>query len=92
LGSTLRAAWRPNLRRSVLPNATETKILVTGNARAWRHFIELRASEHAETEIRRVAVQILKTLQQEAPNVFGDYTLERLADGSEVARTAHRKV
>jgi thymidylate synthase (FAD) len=89
---TLRRKLGRQAARSVLPNATETKILVTGNARAWRHFIELRASEHAETEIRRVAVQIMKTLQQEAPNVFGDYTLERLADGSEVARTSHRKV
>ena len=78
--------------RSVLPNATETKIFVTGNGRSWRHFIELRASEHAEVEIRAVAVMILKTLQQEAPNVFGDYTLETLEDGSQVARTPHRKV
>ena len=38
--------------RSVLPNATQTKIFVTANARALRHFIEMRASEHAETEIR----------------------------------------
>jgi len=78
--------------RSVLPNATETKIFVTGNARAWRHFIELRASEHAEAEIRRVAVQVLQVLQQESPNMFGDYTLVRLGDGSQVARTPHRKV
>ena len=78
--------------RSVLPNATETKIFVTGNARAWRHFVELRANEHAEVEIRAVAVMILRILQEEAPNVFGDYTLETLEDGSEVARTPHRKV
>jgi thymidylate synthase (FAD) len=78
--------------RSVLPNATETKIFVTGNGRAWRHFIELRANEHAEVEIRAVAVMILRILQREAPNVFGDYTLETLDDGSEVARTQHRKV
>ena len=35
---------------------------------------------------------ILKVLQEEAPNIFGDYTLETLDDGSEVARTPHRKV
>ena len=33
--------------RSVLPNATETKIVVTGNYRAWRHFVGMRATEHA---------------------------------------------
>jgi len=89
---TLRRKLARQAARSVLPNATETKIFVTGNGRSWRHFIELRASEHAEVEIRAVAVMILKTLQQEAPNVFGDYTLETLADGSQVARTPHRKV
>ncbi|HUU96300.1 MAG TPA: FAD-dependent thymidylate synthase [Phycisphaerae bacterium] len=78
--------------RSVLPNATETKIFVTGNARAWRHFIELRANEHAETEMRRVAILILRLLQQEAPSIFGDYEITPLKDGTEVARTAHRKV
>ncbi|HEX2719126.1 MAG TPA: FAD-dependent thymidylate synthase, partial [Gemmatimonadaceae bacterium] len=41
--------------RGVLPNSTETKIVVTGNARAWRTMLELRASEAAELEIRRMA-------------------------------------
>src|SRR5882757_2480546 len=41
--------------RSVLPNATETKIVVSGNARAWRTMLELRTSEAAEMEIRRMA-------------------------------------
>src|SRR5512141_189371 len=39
--------------RGVLPNSTETKIVVTANARAWRTMLELRASEAAELEIRR---------------------------------------
>jgi thymidylate synthase (FAD) len=89
---TLRRKLARQAARSVLPNATETKIFVTGNARAWRHFIELRASEHAEIEIRRVAVKVLKVLQDEAPSLFGDYTVEALGDGTEVARTPHRKV
>jgi thymidylate synthase (FAD) len=89
---TLRRKLARQAARSVLPNATETKIFVTGNGRAWRHFIELRASEHAEVEIRAVAVMILKLLQKEAPGIFGDYTLQTLDDGSEVARTPHRKV
>ncbi|TDB79386.1 hypothetical protein E1091_19500, partial [Micromonospora fluostatini] len=37
--------------RAVLPNATETRIVVTGNYRAWRHFIAMRATEHADVEI-----------------------------------------
>src|SRR3954471_7328902 len=42
--------------RGVLPNSTETKIVVTGNARAWRTMLELRSSEGAEMEIRRCAI------------------------------------
>jgi thymidylate synthase (FAD) len=78
--------------RSVLPNATETRIFVSANARAWRHFIESRGHEHAETEIRKVAILILRVLQREAPSVFGDYQIVTLPDGTTVARTAHRKV
>jgi thymidylate synthase (FAD) len=78
--------------RSVLPNATETMIFVTANARALRHFIELRASEGAEAEICRVAVQFLRIMQAEAPNIFGDYRIERLPDGREIAVTDNEKV
>jgi len=78
--------------RSVLPNATETMIFVTANARALRHFIELRGSEFAETEIRQVALEFLRIMQVEAPNLFGDYRIETLADGTEVARTENEKV
>src|SRR5207248_2225399 len=42
--------------RSVLPNATEVKIVVSGNAHAWRTMLELRSGEGAELEIRRMAV------------------------------------
>lgn len=59
--------------RSVLPNAAETKMFVTGNARAFRHFIEQRGSKHAESEIRRLAYEVWLILVKEAPNVFGDY-------------------
>lgn len=78
--------------RSVLPNATETKIFVTANARALRHFIELRCNEHAETEIRVVAAQVLDILRREAPALFGDYEISKLDDGTQVARTRHPKV
>jgi len=78
--------------RSVLPNATETKIFVTANARALRHFIELRASRYAEVEIRKLAVQVLRLMQQEAPHIFRDYELQPLPDGTWEATTPHRKV
>ena len=61
--------------RGVLPNSTETKIVVTGNARAWRTMLELRSSEGAELEIRRMAVAVLRVLQQEAPGFFSDFEI-----------------
>lgn len=78
--------------RSVLPNATETKIFVSANARALRHFVELRCNENAETEIREVAARMLEILQGEAPAIFGDYDFVNLPDGSRAARTPHPKV
>lgn len=89
---TLRRKLARQAARSVLPNATETKIFITGNARAWRHFIEMRANEHAETEIRRVALKILQQLKKAAPNLFGDYQIVELEDGTTVAQTGYRKV
>jgi thymidylate synthase (FAD) len=89
---TLRRKLARQAARSVLPNATETKIFVTANARALRHFIELRASRHAEIEIRKLAVQVLRLLQVEAPHIFSDYQLVPLPDGTFEASTPHRKV
>ncbi len=89
---TLRRKLARQAARSVLPNATETKIFVTANARALRHFIELRGSRHAETEIRKLAIAVLRLMQQEAPHLFGDYELVPLPDGTLEAVTPHRKV
>lgn len=89
---TLRRKLARQAARSVLPNATETKIFVTANTRALRHFIELRCNEHAETEIRMVATEMLRILKREAPNVFGDYQLSPLRDGTQAASTPHHKV
>jgi len=89
---TLRRKLARQAARSVLPNATETKIFATANARALRHFIELRASRHAEPEIRKLAVKVLQIMGQEAPHIFGDYQLVPLPDGTLEAVTSHRKV
>jgi thymidylate synthase (FAD) len=90
--TTLRRKLARQAARSVLPNATETKIFVTANARSLRHFIELRANEHAETEIRVVAAKVLTVLQEQAPNLFGDYELVSLFDGTSAASTKNTKV
>lgn len=67
--------------RTVLPNATETKLTVTGNLRAWRHVIKLRGSLHADAEIRELAVELYRQLSAEYPSVFADLILNHTEDG-----------
>jgi thymidylate synthase (FAD) len=71
--------------RAVLPNATSTAIVVSGNYRAWRHFIGMRATEAADVDIRGLAIAVLVELQALAPNVFADFRVSRLPDGTAVA-------
>ena len=78
--------------RAVLPNATETKIVVTGNVRAWRTMLELRSSEGAELEIRRFAVATLRLLQREAPGFFSDFVVYVADDRREAAKVDYHKV
>ena len=90
--ATMRKKRARQAARAVLPNAAETKIVVTGNARAWRHFIEMRGSGSADVEIRRTAVAVLRLLQGEAPNIFGDLRITSEPDGTEIVETEHAKV
>jgi thymidylate synthase (FAD) len=78
--------------RSVLPNATEVKIVASANVRAWRTMLELRLGEGAELEIRRMAVACLRLLQREAPALFADFEIYSAADGSEAGRVGFHKV
>lgn len=87
-GKTARRKQAREAARSVLPNCVETKIQLTGNARAWRNFLDQRATPHADAEMRRLAVAIHRVLVAESPNLFGDYT--PAGDGS--LSTPYRKV
>lgn len=78
--------------RSVLPNATEVKIVVSANVRAWRTMLELRLGEGAELEIRRMAVACLRVLQQEAPALFRDFEIYQTTEGNEAGRVGFHKV
>ncbi len=54
--------------RFVLPEATQTELIVTGNFQAWLDFIKLRADTHAQWEIRTVAKEINNILADETHN------------------------
>ncbi len=58
--------------RFILPQAIETKIIVTMNGRELRHFISLRAEKDAQWEIRALATEMLKQVYQVAPILFED--------------------
>lgn len=78
--------------RSLLPNATETKIVVSANARAWRTMLELRLGEGAEREIRQMAVEVLGVLREQAVSLFADFELYEAEDGALAGRVLHHKV
>jgi thymidylate synthase (FAD) len=78
--------------RGVLPNSTETKIVVTANVRAWRAMLELRSGEGAELEIRRLAVAVIRLMQSEAPALFSDFDVYVAGDQREASRAAYHKV
>ncbi len=78
--------------RSVLPNATETKIVMSGNIRAWRSMLELRLGEGAEREIRRLGASVLAVLSGETPRFFADFELYAAADGEQAARVTYHKI
>jgi len=61
--------------RQILPLATMTRFVVTGNLRAWAHFISLRDDEHAQEEIQHLAKQIRAQLAELWPvssKIFGE--------------------
>ena len=77
--------------RSLLPNETEAPMVFTGNVRALRHIIEMRADAHAESEIRTLALRLFLCLHHSDPILFGDYELDELPDGTYKVATQHRK-
>ena len=56
--------------RFVLPNACDTRMVVTMNARSLRHFFRLRCCNRAQWEIREVARQMLLLVRDAAPHLF----------------------
>ncbi|HEX6910024.1 MAG TPA: FAD-dependent thymidylate synthase [Longimicrobium sp.] len=90
--ATMRKKRARQAARSVLPNSAETKIVVTGNARAWRHFMETRGSGTADMEIRRLAGYVLRLLHQEAHHIFGDMHLVPSDDGIDTVEAPYSKV
>jgi thymidylate synthase (FAD) len=67
--------------RSVLPEATESVIFMTVNARAARHFLAVRGAIRGDEEMRVVSAAMLSALTREAPGLFSDFSVEVADDG-----------
>lgn len=69
---------KPQDARFILPNACETRIVVTMNARSLRNFFDLRMDSHAQWEIREMACRMFDLAVEKAPALFDD--LQELRD------------
>lgn len=78
--------------RSCLPNETEAPIVITGNARSWRHFFEMRCARPAEPEARFAAQAVYELLVGCTEHLFSDYTLNHDDRGYPFLETKTRKV
>jgi thymidylate synthase (FAD) len=67
--------------RSVLPNATETVLVTTFNARSLRHFLQIRGSTMGDSEMRCVSAALLAAVRADGPALFFDFAIEDAADG-----------
>lgn len=67
--------------RYVLANATETKILITMNARTLLHFFNLRCCNRAQWEIREMAYMMLNEAKKIAPTLFKNAGASCVATG-----------
>ena len=76
----------------VLPSGTATQMVVTGSVRAWRTMILHCGSEHADLEMRRVALGALRLMRAEAPAVFRDIEIYQASDRRDAARIGYASV
>lgn len=65
--------------RFILPNATETKIVATANARELMHFFKLRMDKNAQWEIRELAMKMFELVNIVAPNIFNTNNIDKFA-------------
>lgn len=75
--------------RCVLPNCTETTLVVTGNMRTWRDVIDKHNRPSADAEIRELTQEILRRLKEVAPNSFQDMNIRTSRISEEVWNAAN---
>lgn len=59
--------------RAVLPNATQTVLAASANARALRHFFKIRGNIPGDPEMRWISARLFEAVSLSAPSVFEDF-------------------
>lgn len=72
-GDDLKGKQLREAARSLLPNCAETKLVMTGNVRAWRQILRRRVAPEADAEIQRLSREILRQLQELLPSCSKDF-------------------
>jgi thymidylate synthase (FAD) len=67
---------QPQQARSVLPNSLKTEIVMSANAREWRHIFNLRCHKSAHPQMREIMIPLLKDFQQRSPALFDDIKVD----------------
>lgn len=62
----------PQIARSVFPNALASRIMITGNLRNWRHFLNLRTTKESHPQMRELTIPLLREFQEKIPIFFDD--------------------
>jgi thymidylate synthase (FAD) len=82
----LKAGWKLEDARQVLPIATQAQIVVGANIREWRHIFKMRCDIFAHWEIRSVMLNLLRWCRENIPVVFEDFKFFKTDSGEEYAR------
>ena len=70
----LKAGWKPEQAREILPNCLKTEIHMTANIREWRHIFQMRCSKNAHPNMRQIMRPLLDDIKTRIPIVFDDIT------------------
>lgn len=77
--------------RGLLPCGMESRLVFSANARALRHFCELRGTAENALEIRLVAARVAQLMKEEAPAIFQDFEIGDAEDGLPTVSSRWRK-
>ncbi len=68
-----KSGWLSEDARQFLPIGTKSQIVISANFREWRHIFEMRTSQFAHWEIRKIMDELLEKIKEIIPGIFADF-------------------